>query len=266
MRSAVLSFTLLTAFAVTPAMAQMQQGYGAPPAGTAPGIMSGEASAGMSGQAPAGMSGEVPAPPSHQPMSRHATNLNEQTARSRISPSLPAPSVGPDADATQYLRAAETALSRNRTGEAQAALENAETYLLNRSVPQGAVNQPDQNPAVQNIAEALQALGRGNRTRSMELIQQTIPLAQQHQAMTTQGGPGMQGGPAMQGGMQPGMNGYQGGSPNDYRTGMNAGGYQPGPGMAPPPMQAPTQPGMTGYQPGVTGAPPGTAYAPPPPR
>jgi hypothetical protein len=251
MRSAVLSFTLLTAFAVTPAVAQ--QSYGTQPADTA-----------STGGA---TMGEVPAPPSHQPMSHHATNLNEQTARSRISPSLPTPAVGPDADATGYLQAAQTALSQNRTGEAQAALENAETYLLNRSVPQGAVNQPDQNPAVRNITEALQALGSGNRTRSMELIQQTIPLAQQHQAMIQSASPGMSSGMH---GMQPGMTGYQGGNqgnPNDYRTGMNTGGYQPGPGMAPQPMQAPMQPGMTGAQPG-TGytSPPPTGYASPPPQ
>jgi hypothetical protein len=256
MRSAVLSFTLLTAFAVTPAVAQ--QSYGTQPADTA-----------STGGA---TMGEVPAPPSHQPMSHHATNLNEQTARSRISPSLPTPAVGPDADATGYLQAAQTALSQNRTGEAQAALENAETYLLNRSVPQGAVNQPDQNPAVRNITEALQALGSGNRTRSMELIQQTIPLAQQHQAMIQSASPGMPGGP--QGGMQPGTTGYQA-NPNDYRTGMNTGGYQPGPATAgsyqPGPGTAGSyQPGMTGYQggyqPGATGAPPPASYGAPPPR
>jgi len=141
-------------------MAQMQQGYTEPAPGSAP------------------LNGELRAPPSHQPVSRQATNLNAQTTRSVISPSLPAPPVGANGDATQFLQAAQAALSRNQTGEAQQALENAETFILNRSVPQGAVNNPDGSPAVHNINAALQALAANDRARSMDLIQQTIPMTQ----------------------------------------------------------------------------------------
>ncbi len=280
MRTVVLSFTMLTVLAVTPALAQMQQGYGA-----APGNMpTGGADSG-------GALAEAPGPVGHQPMSRRATNINGQDTRSQISPSLPRPPVGTNADATQFLQAAQNALSRNRTGQAQAALENAETYLLDRSVPQGMTNQPDQSPVVQNVSAALQALASGDRQRSMDLIQQAIPLAQQYEA-AMQGGagmapgmaygmqPGMQQGmqpgmppgmqPGMQQGMQPGMqqgmppamNGYQGGPPGS-QAGMAPGGYSPG-----MPMQPASQPGTPGYQggypggyqPGMSGAQPGTGY------
>lgn len=229
MRSAVLSFTVLTALAVTPAMAQTQQDYGAAPGDVGPGITT----------------GNVPAPPSRQPRSYHATNLNSGDTRSIISPSLPAPSVGPNASATQYLQSAQDALAGNRTGTAQAALENAETYLLNRSVPQGMVNQPDQNPGVQRINGALQALAEGNRARSMDLIQQAIPYARQYEATAMQGGPG--GGP----GMQPGMNYGGGANPSGYANYQTGPGMQPGmqPGMPPPPPP-----------PNMAGGPPGPGY------
>ncbi len=217
MRSLILSFTVLGALAVTPAMAQMAGPPNGPPvAGPAtpgpayppgqPGAdMNYNGNAGMAGQGP-GIVGMVPAPPSHQPMVRHPTNINASDSRSIISPSLPQPPVGPNADATQYLQAAQRALMRGRGGEAQAALENAETWLLNRSVPAGAVNQPDQNPAVTNISSALQALAAGNRAQAMNLVQQTIPMTMQAQNGPGMMGPGMNG-PGMAG---PGMGGPQG--------------------------------------------------------
>ncbi len=264
MRSALLSFTLLTALAVTPAMAQMQQGYGAAPGNMTNGNVPNGAMANpnMPAEEPAGpFVGGVPAPPSHQPMSRRATNINRGDTRSLISPSLPAPPVGANADATQYLQAAQNALSRNRTGEAQAALENAETFLLNRSVPQGMVNQPDQSPAVRNINGALQALAEGDRGRSMDLINQAIPLAQQYEAMTNGSG------------VQPATNYGGGGYPNGNgsQPGMNAGNYPSGPGIQNG-MQPPMQPGMNGYQgnyqprPGMGGQPGPGGYAGQPAR
>ncbi len=249
MRSAALSLTLVTALAVTPALAQTggqsglsQEGYPA----------QNDMSAGGAG---GGAMGEMPAPPSHQPMSRRATNLNGRDTRSIISPSLPSPGVGANADAMQYLQAAQNALSRNRTGAAQAALENAETYLLNRSVPQGMANQPDQSPAVQSISGALQSLASGDRGQTMQLIQQAMQQAQQAQAAMQSGMPMQAGGP-----MQSGMGAYQGG----YQPGMNpgqpgmggAGAYPPGPGM---------QPGMAPQGGAYPPPGPGMGYPPPPP-
>jgi hypothetical protein len=249
MRSAALSLTLVTALAATPALAQTTTGQ--------PGLSqdSYPAQSGMSAGQPEGaMMGEVPAPPSHQPMSRRATNLNPRTTRSEISPSLPSTGLGPNATATEYLAVADSALSRNRTGEAQAALENAETYLLNRSVPQGMVNQPDQNPAVQTISTALQSLASGDRAQTRQLIQQAMQQAQQAQTA-------MQSGVQPAGGMQPGMEGYQGG----YQAGMTPG--QPGmsgAGYPPPPGVQPGAVPPAGAYPPPANVQPGMGYPPPP--
>lgn len=77
-----------------------------------------------------------------------------------------------------YLHAARDALAARQTGRAQSALENAETLLLTRSVPQGATGSPDQSPAVRNVSAALQSLASNDIQAAMNLVQQTIPMAQ----------------------------------------------------------------------------------------
>lgn len=166
MRSAFLAFTMLAGFAVVPAMAQMQS-EAQPPAGP------------IVGTVPAPSAAPIPAPPSRQPMSRHATNLTSSDTRSVISPSLPPTGLGPNADATQNLQVAQEALRSNQTGKAQHALENAQTDLLTRSVPQGQVDVPANNQVVQQISSALDALGHGDRARSLELTSQALAMTQQ---------------------------------------------------------------------------------------
>src|SRR5579862_2271701 len=68
-------------------------------------------------------------------LSNRAGNIGPQDTRSEIAPNLPSPSVGQDSPPAAYLRAARTALLQGRTGEAQQALEMAETRALDRSVP-----------------------------------------------------------------------------------------------------------------------------------
>jgi hypothetical protein len=90
---------------------------------------------------------------------------------------LPAPPVGENASAQDFLRAAESALVAGRNGEAQQALEMAQTRLLDRSVPLFQTHTPSANPVVAQIAEALQALKSGDRMRTLTLIQAAIPNA-----------------------------------------------------------------------------------------
>jgi hypothetical protein len=125
-----------------------------------------------------------PSLPSVEPLVNRPTNLNAATTRSMISPALPTPDLGPNATAADYLMAAQRALSRNQLGLAQSGIENAQTRLLTRSVPQGAVNTPDSSSAISNLSQALQALANHDTATTMNLVQQTL-------AMTTQGGPGM---------------------------------------------------------------------------
>ena len=77
-----------------------------------------------------------------------------------------------------YLRAAEGALAAGRTGEAQKSLEEAQTRLLDRSVPYGQVNAPSNNPAVGYISQALHALAAGDRDGCMRYIETAIRAAQ----------------------------------------------------------------------------------------
>ena len=183
MRALLLSFTALTLLAV-PALAQTsyQGNYPARPVvPTGPGkVVTG----------PPGL-------PSVEPLSQHASNINSANTRSVIAPALPPSHVGPNATASDYLRAAQAALASRRTGQAQEALENAETQLLSRSMPADLTNKPDQNPAVRNINSALQALGSHDVQGAMQIVQQTIPMTDQMVA----GGPPMAPGPVV--GMPP---------------------------------------------------------------
>jgi hypothetical protein len=112
------------------------------------------------------------------PMGNHASNIDGRDTRSQIAPNLPSPQVGPNASPVDYLRAAQGALSAGQTGKAQQALEEAQTRLLDRSVPFGQTNNPSDNPAVAQITQALHALAAGDRGQCMQLIQSAIPAAQ----------------------------------------------------------------------------------------
>jgi hypothetical protein len=112
------------------------------------------------------------------PMGNTASNIDQRDTRSMIAPNLPSPQLGPNASAVDYLRAAQSALSAGRTGETQQALEEAQTRLLDRSVPYGQTNNPSDNPGVEQITRALHALAAGDQTQCMQLIQSAIPAAQ----------------------------------------------------------------------------------------
>ena len=93
-----------------------------------------------------------------QPMSNSASNLPGQEVRPEVAPSLPSPTVTGNLP-SDFLRAAQGALAAGRTGEAQQAMEMAQTRLLDRSVPLGQTNVPASNPIVTQISQALRELG-----------------------------------------------------------------------------------------------------------
>jgi hypothetical protein len=119
-----------------------------------------------------------PSLPSVEPLSPGASNINGADTRSVIAPALPSVDLGPNATAVDYLQVAQSALAANQTGRAQSALENAETLLLTRSVALDTTGNPDQHPAVRNISAALQALANSDIQDAMNLVQQTIPMAE----------------------------------------------------------------------------------------
>lgn len=108
------------------------------------------------------------------PYSNNAGNIGPQDTQSLIAPNLPSPDVGENAPPQVYLRAARTALLQGRTGEAQQALEMAETRALDRSVPLFQTNAPSRSPLVDTIGKALNALGAGDRGSAVQFIDQAL--------------------------------------------------------------------------------------------
>ncbi len=92
-------------------------------------------------------------------------------------PPLPSPAVPEGARPSDYLRAAQTALAAGRVGEAQEALEMAQTRMLDRSVPLGQTNNPSDNPLIGQITAARQALAARDRATGTKLIQAAIESA-----------------------------------------------------------------------------------------
>jgi hypothetical protein len=82
--------------------------------------------------------------------------------------------VGDEASADDYLQNARDALMRGRTGEAQEALERAQTRLMeDRQMSNGRVD----NDAIQRISDARQALASHNRAHAEELIDAAMNTA-----------------------------------------------------------------------------------------
>jgi hypothetical protein len=105
------------------------------------------------------------------PRSNNASNLNAATTRSSLAPNLPAP----DADTVPALLAtARQDLLAHRTGAAQEALERAETRALDRSIPVGTQNIPDQRRLIGEITQAREALAAGNLPGAVAVIDRML--------------------------------------------------------------------------------------------
>jgi len=100
-----------------------------------------------------------------------------QPATGQVLAPLPAPAMPEGAKPSDYLHAALGALTAGRTGEAQAALEMAQTRLLDRSVPLGQTDSPSENPTIGQITQARQALAAHDRATCLNLIQTAIASA-----------------------------------------------------------------------------------------
>jgi hypothetical protein len=111
------------------------------------------------------------------PQSNNASNIVPQDTTSTIAPNLPSPNVGEGASPRRYLEAARTALLVGRTGEAQQALEMAETRALDRSVPLFQTGVPSKSPLVGEIQQALDALGHGDRGQAVRIVEGALPHA-----------------------------------------------------------------------------------------
>jgi len=121
--------------------------------------------------------GNIPGTNNSLPLGNTASNIGPSDTASPIAPHLPTPSVGDDGSPRQYLMAARQALSAHRTGEAQQALEMAETRALDRSTAPAAASMPDQNPMVRQISLALDALSRRDWAGADRIIDRAMQMA-----------------------------------------------------------------------------------------
>jgi hypothetical protein len=113
------------------------------------------------------------------PLSDKASNITPGDTTSTIAPNLPSPAIGDNATPRDYLLAARTALLLGRTGEAQQALEMAETRTLDRSVPLFQTGVRITDPLIGEIEQALHALSEGDRGRAVQIIEAALPHAEQ---------------------------------------------------------------------------------------
>jgi hypothetical protein len=111
------------------------------------------------------------------PTSTSPSNIAPQDTQSTVAPALPSPNLPEGSRPSDALRAAQAALSVGRAGQAQEALEMAETRMLDRSVALGQTNNPSDNPTVRQISQALQALAAHDRATCMQWIQTALRSA-----------------------------------------------------------------------------------------
>ena len=108
------------------------------------------------------------------PASDYASNITEANTQSRIAPPLPQPQAVSESPHA-LLSAASRALDAGLTGEAQEALERAETRLLSRSVSTERIGDPNANRLVSRIAEARHALAEGDLAHASRLVAASLP-------------------------------------------------------------------------------------------
>lgn len=127
------------------------------------------------------------------PLSTRASNIDRADTRSEIAPRLPSPDASSNTPEA-FLRAAQRALAAGRTGQAQEALERAETRLLTRATDPAMANTPDSAPVVTQISQARQALARRDNAGARRAIDMAM-------ASNTSGGAMPSGGTSTGGGM-----------------------------------------------------------------
>ncbi len=104
------------------------------------------------------------------PAAAGASNTTANDTRSLIAPHLPIPALGDDAPPADYLHAARVALMLQHTGEAQEALERAESRALDRSVVPSQALQASKQSLIKQITEARRALSSGDSDLTLRMI------------------------------------------------------------------------------------------------
>ena len=107
------------------------------------------------------------------PLDLRASNIAPADTRSAVAPAPPVPAVALSAPPVSFLEAARRALAGARTGEAQEALERAETRLLDGTT-QPSLAAPSMVPALASIRAARRALAVHDRAGAAREIDAAI--------------------------------------------------------------------------------------------
>ena len=164
MRTTLLTTAALMGLAL--AVPAFAQDYGAAPPGAA--MPPPHMHAGAMNPATGARPGHIPGVGESLPMSPLASNILPSDTRSIIAPSLPVPRLSPNAGAEAFLDVARRAIAQHRSGEAQEALERAETRRLDRDATRGVG--PGSDPLIGRIRAAREALGNHNYVAAEQAI------------------------------------------------------------------------------------------------
>ncbi len=104
------------------------------------------------------------------PRSDNAGNISGADSRSPLAATLPDPGVDAAASTREYLTAAHGALVAGHSGQAQQALEMAETRLLGWAMFNAADARPPSGTLITQIRDARQAIGSHDNVEALRLI------------------------------------------------------------------------------------------------
>jgi hypothetical protein len=104
------------------------------------------------------------------PLSSTAGNIVPGDTQNLVAGRLPVPAIDENAPPATFIEGARQALAAGRTGEAQEAIERAESRALDRSVKPSQAHDPSRQPLVQQLRDARMALGTGDKPRTMEIL------------------------------------------------------------------------------------------------
>ena len=112
------------------------------------------------------------APPAggKEPSSTLPSNVGPADTHTVWAPKLPTPALGEDSPPAAFIQAAQAALAAGRLGEAQEAIERAESRALDRAVKPSLARDPSHQPLVLQLSQARQALADGDRMRAITLL------------------------------------------------------------------------------------------------
>jgi hypothetical protein len=131
-----------------------------------PGVAFGQTPASPDGTRP----GHVAGVGDSLPYSTKSSNTTAANVGSTVAPTLPSPGLNAGASARDYAEAARTSLRAGKTGEAQQALEMAETRMLNRAMQNPSSPPPGAVAMVRELRAARQAIGANNTAEAMRIL------------------------------------------------------------------------------------------------